>query len=297
MQGLSPDAFTDWLAARCVPPAVYGGVDVARNSIIRQRVVMAGLPPQSHKGVTRPVGLILYFRDVSQESELAQHKSEFLVTAAHELRTPMASVLGFSELLLEKEYDAAKRKEFIAIIHRQSVQMVSIINELLDLARIEAREGRDFKCERVALQDVLQDLVGNFAPPSGRDPPEIRWPDTPLYVMADADKLFQALLNILGNAYKYSPHGGPVQVAVLQTQPDQVCIRITDHGLGMTPQQLKNVFTRFYRADTMGALPGSGLGMNIAKQIIDLLQGQIVLESQPDQGTAVSVILPYDSSL
>ena len=65
----------------------------------------------------------------------------------------------------------------------------------------------------------------------------------------------------------------------------------------MTPQQLKNVFTRFYRADTMGALPGSGLGMNIAKQIINLLQGQIVLESQPDQGTAVSVILPYDSSL
>ncbi len=117
------------------------------------------------------VSQVRYFRDITRESEVEQMKSEFLSTAAHELRTPMASIYGYAELLLTPDFDTDTRREMVGTIYRQSELMSSIINELLDLARFEARRGKDFVIERLAFDDVVTMAVTGFKPPIGRQAP------------------------------------------------------------------------------------------------------------------------------
>jgi signal transduction histidine kinase len=239
---------------------------------------------------------ILYLRDVTIETEVDHLKSEFLATAAHELRTPMASIFGFSELLLHEKFDEPTQQEFLTTIYKQSGLMTDILNELLDLARIEARRDKDFRYTQVHLQDLLLDLVKAYQLPPGRSAPELELPLKPLYLMADAGKLRQALLNVISNAYKYSPRGGAVRVKVgLEEdvcQATKINITVTDHGIGLTEVQLKRVCERFYRADSSGKILGTGLGMSIVKEIIELHRGQISIHSTPGQGTHVCLSLP-----
>jgi signal transduction histidine kinase len=246
------------------------------------------------------VSQILYVRDITHETEVEALKSEFLATAAHELRTPMASIYGFAEVLLTQSADAESQKEFLGIIHKQSRLMVDILNELLDLARIEARRGKDFKYIELCLQDLLADVIKAFQYPVGRAIPEMEAPEQPVALLADSGKLRQALLNVLSNAYKYSPDGGAVRILVELPQPsDQnqhVAIHISDHGMGMTAAQSSKVFTRFYRADTSGRVPGTGLGMSITKEIVEHHKGSISVISAPGEGTQVSIYLPVHAA-
>lgn len=242
------------------------------------------------------VSQILYFRDITHESEVDRMKSEFLSTAAHELRTPMASIYGFSELLLNQSYDEATRHELLETIFRQSELMTAIINELLDLARIEARRGKDFVFETLDLDRFLQETLAGYKTPEGRAAPRLHTPGEAIAVHADRKKLQQAMLNVLSNAYKYSPAGGDVDIRIEHHRegdcPAEVGIVISDRGLGMTPAQLARVCERFYRADTSGKIPGTGLGMSIVKEIMELHLGRIALKSHPGQGTTVGLWLP-----
>jgi signal transduction histidine kinase len=208
----------------------------------------------------------------------------------------MASIYGFAEVLLTQSTDVESQKEFLGIIHKQSRLMVDILNELLDLARIEARRGKDFKYARINLQDLLDDLLRACQCPEGRARPELQAPDHPIHLVADAGKLRQAILNVLSNAYKYSPDGGAVRLEVeLQGTAEsglEVAIRISDHGMGMTPEQAAKVFTRFYRADTSGKVPGTGLGMSITKEIVEHHKGRISIVSAPGEGSQFSIVLP-----
>ncbi len=245
------------------------------------------------------VARILYFRDVTAEAEVDQLKSEFLSTAAHELRTPMASVFGFAEVLMTQEFSAEERLELLGIIYKQSSVMADIINELLDLARIEARRGKDFVFESLQVQDLLHEVLACYKLPPGRDLPHTTLPSEPCFIIADRSKASQAIVNVLSNAYKYSPQGGGVEVELLVSDgahlPASLGLRITDHGIGMTPDQAGRVFERFYRADTSGKIPGTGLGMSIVKEIVDLHGGRVELSSRPALGTSVTLWFPADS--
>lgn len=242
------------------------------------------------------VSQILYFRDVTHETEVDRMKSEFLSTAAHELRTPMASIYGYTELLRMREFSAEKRGEILATISRQSERMSAIINELLDLARIEARRGKDFRIERMSLQDIVADTVAGYKPPEGRQSPVMPSAGPAIPVNVDRSKMHQVLLNILSNAYKYSPQGGEVLVRYCTEgdpgAPTRVGVEVQDHGIGMTAEQVARVCERFYRADTSGQIPGTGLGMSIVKEIIDLHGGDVEVHSQPGVGTTVRLWLP-----
>lgn len=246
---------------------------------------------------------ILYLRNITREAEVDQMKSDFLAHAAHELRTPMSSIYGFSELLLNMEFDEATRRELIETIYRQTHWLMSIINELLDLARIEERRGKDFKLEILEIGALLDEVVANFKPPVDRNTPSITQ-SAPKWLEADRSKLLQALTNVLSNAYKYSRVNTEVSIVVIDNDDSEnikdsadinkgkIGIRISDHGIGMTPQQLSHVFERFYRADTSGNIPGTGLGMSITKEIIELHNGNIDLESKEGMGTTVTLWLP-----
>ena len=321
--GLDEAAFSELLARACMEQARFPGVAAlraaqqaaeaqglaaehavdrdagGRRHLIeladaRKRVIECGIRISNAATVSQ----ILYFRDMTHEAEVDRLKSEFLSTAAHELRTPMTTIYGFAELLLTREFDAADRRDFLETIVRQSKLTVSILNELLDLVRIEERRGKDFVIARIDLRELLREIAGEFGTPQGRTPPAEPASGGPLWVRADRGKLMQAVSNVLSNAYKYSS-AGAVRIDLAQTlraggSSARACIRIADEGIGMTPEQLARAGERFYRADTSGKIPGTGLGMSIVREIIQLHGGEMELSSTFGAGTTVSLWIPAD---
>lgn len=237
------------------------------------------------------IAKVMYFRDVSIETEVDRMKSEFLSTAAHELRTPMASVYGFSQLLLSREFDADTTKDILKTIHQQTKSLVSMLNELLDLARIEARAGKDFQFAVQPLQPVVRRALAELLVPGDDRNVKAEIPDvlTPVYI--DAEKIKQVVTNVLSNAYKYSPGGGEIQLRMLVRIRDdgsrEIGVSIQDHGIGMTPDQQSHLYERFWRADTSGMIQGTGLGMSIVKEIMDIHQGEIEVQSTYGLGTTI----------
>ncbi|TRZ93200.1 MAG: hypothetical protein D4R84_10905 [Rhodocyclaceae bacterium] len=309
--GLNETEFSATLADRCLPSARFGAIDALlqredpppggkpRRQLIElsgpgDRVLEVGLRLAGAGTVSQ----ILYFRDVTYEAEVDRMKSEFLSTAAHELRTPMASIYGFAEVLLMQEHDEPTRRELLTIIYQQSVLMADVINELLDIARIEARRDKDFALVTMAAEQLVTEAISHYKFPAGREAPRVG-AAAPLFVSVDRSKIQQVLTNLLSNAYKYSPNGGEVGIDFLTASEDGkpwVGVAVRDHGMGMTPEQLARVCERFHRADTSGRIPGTGLGMSIAKEIIELLGGELEFASKVGAGTTVTIWLPAISA-
>jgi signal transduction histidine kinase len=202
-------------------------------------------------------------------------------------------------MLMRREMAPAKRQEILGIIYRQSEQMIAIINELLDLVRIDDRRGQDFEFAPLDAAELLAEVLADFGLPAGQQPALFARPAAATWVQADKKKLIQAVRNILSNAYKYSPEGGQVLISLVSDSGDlglptsRVGLRIQDHGMGMTPEQVARVFERFYRADVSGNIPGTGLGMSIVKEIIELHGGEVEFASTIGVGTTVTLwVLP-----
>jgi PAS domain S-box-containing protein len=313
--GIDENDFSERLSNACLPAARFSGIAALRTPSKvgadrtaherRQTIELAGadkrvLQVGLRSANAETVSQILYLRDITHETEVDRMKSEFLSHAAHELRTPMASIYGFTELLMTQDFDEAERRDFLDTIYRQSELMISIINELLDLARIEARRGKDFTIAAIDVRELLRDVVGGFKTPGGRPSPTEPSADGPLWVSADRKKVTQAISNVISNAYKYSLDGSAVDTELVKSPddgdvPPRIGIRIADHGIGMTPEQLAHVCERFYRADTSGKIPGTGLGMSIVKEIVDLHGGDLEITSKVGAGTTVTIWLPARS--
>ena len=308
--GLDEAGFTARLAALCpeqmrdklpsfdtLRAAAASDRDPGRPALIHlERPVRRTLLPALRESRSAAISQVFYLRDVTHETEVDQMKTEFLSTAAHELRTPMASIFGFCELLLYRPTTPERQRDMLQVVHRQSQRMIAILNELLDLARIESRRGSDFALETLDLAALVRDVVTEFKPPDERPAPQLLGLVDGVQVRVDRNKLHQALGNVLSNAYKYSPAGGPVTLRLLPGPAAQCWgIAVQDRGIGMTPEQLARVSERFYRADTSGNIPGTGLGMAIVKEIVELLGGRLQLASTPGVGSEVTLWLPVRS--
>ena len=297
LQGLDEDAF--WFALAGPPEeASLPGKPRRLLKINEPTPRVLEVSQRFSQGAT--VSQILCFRDVTHETEVDRFKTEFLSTAAHELRTPLASINGFAELLRTQTLDEASRREFLDVIFAQSQQMSSLLNELLDLCRIEAGGAKELTLTRVAAQDLVQQVLTSLQLPPGRAMPVIEGPADTLVVHVDPGKTQRVIANVLSNAYKYSPGGGAVQVRI-EADPGadhkpMVGIHITDHGIGMPPDQVDRVFERFYRADKSGKIPGTGLGMSIVKELVELQHGRVSVHSTEGMGTTVSLLLPVDEA-
>ena len=292
MLGLTEDAVDEWLEGLAPPgermPALaLGDADVILAGPPR-RVLRRGMRESSQERV-------YYFRDVTHETEVQALKSEFLSTAAHELRTPLASVYGFSELMLDGKIDTAKRSRAARIVYRQAGVLKHLVDELLDLARIDARRGRDFALERLDLRRIADLAAESLLQPDEMPRINLALGTDPMWVDADPAKMQQAIVNVLSNALKYSTPPSSVSLSTQITRRDGrawVALRVVDCGMGMAPDQVARAFERFYRADPSGHIPGAGLGLSIVKEILELHQGQVELHSTPGAGTQVTLWLP-----
>jgi PAS domain S-box-containing protein len=295
-------AFDELLRSRCDPSQPYPSTSQEATGIEGVAEILHLVQP-ARRILARSVRhhdsahaeTILYFRDITHESEVDRMKSEFLSTAAHELRTPMASLFGFTELLLRRKYDETRQRDMLETMHRQAALLINLINELLDLARIESRQGKDFNIAPSPIRELIEETLSALI--IKNDPREVEI-DAPLidaHVVVDPEKTRQALTNVLSNAYKYSPRGGAIQLRTRVREFNgrkMYMIEVEDHGLGLTPEQLGRVFERFYRADPSGNIPGTGLGLCLVKEIVELQGGAIEMDSRHGEGTTVRLWLP-----
>lgn len=234
-----------------------------------------------------------------RQAEIANHaKSEFLSRMSHELRTPLNAVLGFGQLL-ELEPLSDKQEDAVRHILSGGRHLLDLINEVLDIARIEA--GRmSLSVEPVALSEMLRDMLALVGPLARQR--QVRLinevnPQANLFLRADRQRLKQVLLNVFSNAIKYNRQSGEVRVAARQvdefdTAAPQVVLEITDTGIGMQETELAKLFTPFERLGAEGsAIEGTGLGLSLAKRLIEIMDGTIEVRSEPGVGTTFTLKL------
>jgi signal transduction histidine kinase len=242
------------------------------------------------------LGLGLLLHDVTRDKELDRMKSQLLATVSHELRTPLASIKGFATTLLRRDvqWDEEERREFLAIIDEESDRLSELIGNLLDMSRIEAGELR-VEPERIDLRPLVDETVAEFQVLTRAHRFAAHLPADLPPVWADPRRTRQVLRNLVENAVKYSPGGGPVAVAA-ELRRGWVQVRVSDRGLGIEPPDLPRIFERFYQVDSASTrqVGGSGLGLAISRAIVEAQGGQIWAESQPGVGSTFFFTLPLE---
>jgi len=252
------------------------------------------------------IGMVESFQDISLRKqaervliEMDNIKSEFISTAAHELNTPLSSMLGYTEFLRNPEkfggFTDEQKNEFIEEVHVNAEALSRIVADLLDISRIESGKPVPMDLQEEDFVAVLRKKVRSFSlHHSGRNfrldlPSEIVQP----MLVIDRHRINQALENLLSNAVKYSPEEQEIVITGRENMAGWE-IRISDQGIGMSADQLKRIFEKFYRGDASNtATEGLGLGMCIAKQSIEAHGGSIRVESTEGKGTTVILNLPY----
>lgn len=245
-------------------------------------------------GDGEPRGLVILLQDVTKIRGIERMKSEFVSMAAHELRTPLTMILGYAELLQQRRtFSEAEQLEFLGIINEKAVALSAIVDDLLDVTRIEEGRPLELVRETMDLRTLVESSVAEAQ--LRKDPGHsfvVRLPPDPVYAEVDRERLQQVLQNLLSNAIKYSPDGGEIGLRLIRVE-GAVELSVSDQGMGMTAAQAQLAFDRFYRADTSDAgIRGTGLGLSIVKYIVEAHGGQVRIASQLSQGTTVTCRFP-----
>ncbi|HEY8600738.1 MAG TPA: PAS domain S-box protein [Thermomicrobiales bacterium] len=242
------------------------------------------------------LGRLYVFRDVTREREADRLKSDFISLVSHELRTPLTSIKGFVDLLLDGEAGAVgdEQREFLEIVSSNADRLVLLINDILDISRIES--GRASLSRRsLDLARLIRGVAGSLrsqieakALTLTLDLP----PDLPA-VSGDTDRVQQILSNLLSNAYKYTPRGGTLAIEATR-QGRTVRVAIRDSGIGLSPDEQSQVFTKFFRARNRLTQEsgGTGLGLPITRSLVEMHGGEMTLSSVPGKGSTFSFTLP-----
>jgi signal transduction histidine kinase len=225
-----------------------------------------------------------------------QAKSEFVSFVTHELRTPMTSIRGYASLLCNEKVGplSEKQREFAEAIHRNVDRMKVLVSDLQDISRIEAGQLQLEK-KPVVLRSVLREAIQATEDQVGGQSHRVtsRIPDDLPAVLADPTCLTQILVNLLTNACKYTPEGGDIQVRA-QCANGRVHCTVIDNGIGISPEDQAQLFTKFFRAEcpAVQEMPGTGLGLSIVKNLVEMHGGETRVESQLGQGTSVTFSVP-----
>ena len=245
-------------------------------------------------------GRVMYLRDITQEAELEEMRSTFMSTAAHELRTPISSILGYAELLMRRLKSGVKPSEemiveMASVIERQSKNMADLVNDLLDLSRLENQMAKGLDMHETSLSTYLRPVVTQFQMPGDSREVVMYLDDHLPEVQLHPESFKRLIVNLLGNAFKYSSKGSPVIVKTF-TQENAgkiyVGVSIKDFGDGMSAEDLSHAFERFYRGGAHELISGTGLGLAIAKEIMQAHSGVIDIQSELGQGTTVTLLFP-----
>jgi signal transduction histidine kinase len=220
-----------------------------------------------------------------------RRKSELVRIVSHELRTPLASILGFTSVLLARDVEPDDQRRYLEIIASQCRRLSSLLNDFLDAERLEEGE-LELARELIDLGTVVAEQVQLFEGQSARHTLDAVLPSTPLPVHGDPNRLAQVIGNLLSNAIKYSPDGGIVYVSAEQVD-SLARVSVRDEGLGIPDDLQQRVFAKFFRGDAdASGIPGSGLGLTIARSVIEAHGGRMSFESARGKGSVFWLELP-----
>ncbi|RLC98289.1 MAG: hypothetical protein DRI77_05345 [Chloroflexi bacterium] len=223
-------------------------------------------------------------------------KSEFVSFVAHELGTPMTSILGYTQVLAKQDFGSlsSEQEQFVATIHRNVERMQLLVSDLQDVSRIETGQLL-LEPRPTSLADVLGDaLQATRVQVEARSQQlTVEMPNNLPLVQADPARMTQVMINLLSNAYKYTPEGGHIRVRAW-LQKGCVHCAVSDTGIGISPENMAKLFTKFFRSDdaTVREIPGTGLGLSIVKSLVELQGGTIEVESQVGEGTTFTFTVP-----
>lgn len=219
-----------------------------------------------------------------QLRESERLRSELISVISHEVRTPLACVLGYTSLLQTRPVDDEARQEYLSIIADEARRLEGLVGDLVDVNRIE--QGRlDLEVEEFDLGQLVDEQVRSFRGRSERHVIDLEPSTTPLLVRADRGRLAQVISNLLGNAVKYSPDGGPVEVKT-SLRDGNVCVSVRDHGMGIPAADRPRMFTKFFRGSAgLGGIGGMGLGLAVSREIVEAHGGRMSYESEVGRGS------------
>jgi PAS domain S-box-containing protein len=252
--------------------------------------------------------------DISREKKIQRMKTEFVSVASHEIRTPLAALQGFTELLLSRDVPPSVQRDWLSLMNEESTRLATLIEELLDLTRIESGRMR-LQREPVSIADLVSRVVALMERHEKRPHFEFCLPEGLPQVMADLGKLTQVMANLVNNAVNYSPPRSSVRIQAKSgclakpgtehlsplaedggvACPAGISIAVRDRGLGIAPKDLRRIFEPFYRAHPAEA-EGAGLGLAIAKAVVERHGGRMWVESSPGRGSTFGFCLPLDES-
>ena len=247
-------------------------------------------------------------RDQARASDRA--KSVFLANMSHEIRTPLNAIIGFSNLIAQKN-PSAEIASHIEIIRSSGKSLMILINDILDLSKIEAGK-LEIRQQRVFFQKLIPEVMNIFTLQAEQKGLQLTWSGgngIPDGILSDEARLRQILFNLIGNAVKYTPEGSvSVSLQACESNPDiingkilqsGICIKVSDTGPGIPEEDHQRIFDAFYQGkyDTKGSESGTGLGLPIARRLTELLGGQLLLESHPGKGSTFTLVFPEAKSI
>jgi PAS domain S-box-containing protein len=250
-------------------------------------------------GDGEPAGHVISIHDITAEREAAVMKNEFVSMVSHELRTPLTSIKGYVDLIADGDAGEINevQKEFLGIVQENSNRLVSLINDILDISRIES--GRvHLRVDPLDIPEIIQGVADTFRTMANNSDVELMWvAEEPMPRAAgDRDRIGQVLMNLVSNAIKYSPGGGSVTIRARQ-DGEEVVVSVHDTGIGIAPEDQEKLFTKFYRVDSSLTrdIGGTGLGLSICKSVVELLGGEVGCESEAGEGSTFWFTLPIAS--
>ncbi len=271
-----------------------------RKSDSTLRTIQARSAPIQKHG--RPTtGFVTLLRDITEERALENTKNEFISIAAHELNTPLTTILGFTEFLMEPEafgtFSDEERQDFLKQIFDKTEMLVRIVSDMLDLSHIESGQKMPVQKFKVDLNAMVKKTVYRFKMIDSSHQFVLDLDETTdINLFVDEHRMIQVIENLISNASKYSPAGSRIDVTT-RSKDEEIQISVSDQGAGMSEEQVARIFDKFYRADaTETTIRGLGLGMSIVQYIIQAHDGEIDVISEPNVGTTINITLPIPSN-
>jgi len=252
-------------------------------------------PTESASGTAASSGAVAVLRDIGDQKAIQKRNAEFVSAVSHEMKTPLAGIKAYVELLVDGDAeDKETQEEFLGVINSQADRLQRLIDNLLNIARIEAGVVNVSKKDR-SLNELLEEALHVVQPSAEAKQIRLVADLSPMYlsVLADRDMLLQSAINLLSNAIKYTHQGGSVTLRS-RLQDDQVRFEVQDTGVGLSKEDCERVFEKFYRVKKdKNMASGTGLGLPLAKHIIeDVHSGRLTAESTLGQGSTFTVTLP-----
>jgi len=261
----------------------------------RKQIVLQAKAAQVIDTENKLIGIVTIFRDITKDKEIDRMKTELVSMVAHELRSPLTSIAGFSELLLDAGVTQEQSKEYAEIILKESNRLGELINKFLDITRIESGKSQVHKTP-VQIGQVIESILEMNMYLAERKGMKVHLniPDDLATVWVDREMMGEVVLNLFSNAVKYSPEGKTITIKV-EDKDDNQLVRVVDQGYGIPEKSLNKIFDKFYRVadnEFIQEVTGSGLGLSLVKEIIELHDGSIWVESKPGEGSTFTFSIP-----